>query len=55
MVLKKKNKEIPWFEIAQFRDFITHSYFEVSLNRIWNTAKERLPIIKEGLKNVSLV
>ncbi len=27
--LKEKNKHVPWFDMAQFRDFIVHSYFEV--------------------------
>jgi len=54
-VLKEKNREVPWFEIAQFRDLIAHSYYEVSLNRIWSTINERIPVIKEKLKNISLV
>ena len=53
--LKEKNKHISWFEIAQFRDIISHSYFELSLNRVWNVVKKRLPEIKEGMKKISLV
>ena len=53
--LKEKNKQIPWFEIAQFRDFITHSYFNIGFLTIWKTIKEKLPKIKESLKNIYLV
>ena len=53
--LKEKNKDFPWTEISQFRDFIIHSYYEVSLNRVWKTIKERLPEIKQELNSISLV
>jgi len=53
--LKEKNKHVPWFDIAQFRDFITHSYYELSINRVWNVFKDEIPKIKEALKNISLV
>src|SRR3989344_3554768 len=42
--LKEKNKEIPWFEFAQFRDLVTHMYFEASLSKIWKTVKDRIPV-----------
>lgn len=53
--LKEKNKDIPWFKMSQFRDFIIHTYFEISLDRIWKTVKTDLPKIKESMKNISLV
>ena len=53
--LKEKNKEIPWFEMSQFRDLISHSYFELSLNRVWRTVKERVQFIKEKINNIELV
>ena len=53
--LKEKNKHVPWFEMAQFRDFIIHSYFEASIKRIWNTCTKDLKNIKESMKNISLV
>jgi uncharacterized protein with HEPN domain len=53
--LKEKNKQVDWQKISNFRDFITHSYYEVSLNRIWKTCTEDIPKIKESLKNIQLV
>ena len=52
---KEKNKHINWFELSQFRDLVAHSYYELSLNRVWKTTIERIPQIKEGIKNVTLV
>ena len=53
--LKEKNKHINWFNLSQFRDFIAHSYYELSLNRLWDTIKKEIPFVKEGLKKISLV
>ena len=53
--LKEKNKNIPWFEMSQFRDFIVHSYFEASLRRIWIASTTELNEIKEAIKNITLV
>jgi len=53
--LKEKNKHIPWFDMAQFRDFITHSYFNLSLITLWKTIKEKLPIIKKEMQHIKLV
>lgn len=53
--LKEKNKQVAWFDISQFRDFITHSYFNISPLTIWKTVKEKLPQIKESLQKITLV
>ena len=53
--LKEKNKHVNWFNLSQFRDLIAHSYYEISLNRIWDTLKKEIPLIKEGMKKISLV
>ncbi|MDP1695718.1 MAG: DUF86 domain-containing protein [archaeon] len=53
--LKEKNKQVPWFEFAQFRDLVSHMYFEASLGKIWKTVKNRIPILKESLQKVKLV
>lgn len=54
-VLKERNKHIPWFKLSNFRDFIAHSYFDASLKRIWEIVKTDIPIIKEDIKNITLV
>jgi len=53
--LKEKNKHVPWFDMSEFRNLMTHSYFEISLNKIWLAFKERLPKIKEAVMHISLV
>ena len=53
--LKEKNKQVPWFKMVQYRDFIVHSYFEASLRRIWVTSTTVLNEIKEAMKKIALV
>ncbi len=53
--LKEKNRHVPWFEMALFRDFITHSYFDMSLLTIWKTIKVKIPQIKIAMDKIALV
>lgn len=53
--LKEKNKQVPWLIMEQFRDLMTHSYFEISLNKIWLATLNELPRIKEAVKKIRLV
>src|SRR4030042_1518738 len=48
--LKEKNKQVPWAELSNFRNLMAHSYYEVSLSKIWDTLNNRMPIIKESIK-----
>lgn len=34
--------EIPWKEVARFRDLIAHYYFGVKLTVVWNIVENRL-------------
>lgn len=53
--LKEKNKHVSWFDMSQFRDFLSHSYFNLGQATLWKTVKEKLPQIKESLKKITLV
>jgi uncharacterized protein with HEPN domain len=50
--LKVKHKEIQWKEIAGMRDKVIHFYFGVNLDIVWETAKNKLPELKEKIKNI---
>jgi len=43
--LKKRYKNVPWKDIAGMRDKIIHFYFGVNLDIVWDTIKEKLPIL----------
>lgn len=50
--LKKKHPEIEWKKIAGLRDILTHAYFGIDLNIIWDLVKNKLPILKESIKEI---
>lgn len=43
--LRNKYPEIPWKGLAGMRDKLTHHYFGVNLDIVWNVVKEELPEI----------
>ena len=49
------NKNFPWEEFSNFRNFITHSYFEASLQRIWRICENRIPVILNEIKKIKLL
>ena len=49
------NESIPWTELSNFKNLLIHSYFEISLNRIWRIVVKRVPYLKEELKKIKLL
>src|SRR4030042_1259095 len=49
---KKKYKEIEWKKIAGLRDKIIHYYFGVNWDILWDVIKNRLPELKEQVRNI---
>jgi len=41
--------DVPWSIAARTRDRLTHHYFEVDLDRLWDTVTESLPALREEL------
>jgi uncharacterized protein with HEPN domain len=50
--LRKEYPAVPWRKMAGIRDVVTHAYFGVDLNVVWNTAKKRLPELKPEIEKV---
>lgn len=40
---KETEPEIPWRQIAGFRDVLAHAYFAIDANVVWTAATERAP------------
>ena len=49
---RKKYPKIPWKDIAGFRDILSHAYFGVNMNRVWNIVEKDLPILREEIKRI---
>lgn len=47
--LRNKEKDIPWRDMAAFRDVLIHKYFGLDSDIIWNVVERDLPKIKPRL------
>lgn len=45
---------IPWKEIAEMRDVITHDYDEVDLDEVWTVINENLPQLLAYIEPLTL-
>lgn len=50
--IKEKYSEVPWNEIRGMRNRITHEYFEVDEDLLWETCKNDFPELKQVLEKV---
>ena len=46
---KKENAEIPWREIADFRNVLAHEYWDVDLAIVWEAVHEDVAVLKKAL------
>jgi len=44
--IRKTYPEIPWQDVAGMRDKLIHGYFGVDIEKVWDTAREDLPILR---------
>ena len=50
--LKQKYPDISWKEIKGMRNIVTHQYFGVELNEIWNTVINDIPLLKKQIQQI---
>jgi uncharacterized protein with HEPN domain len=48
-VFREKYHHVPWSDIAGMRDKLSHHYFGVDLQAIWNTVKVDIPKLKDDI------
>lgn len=50
--IRKLKPEIPWKEMAGFRDKLIHFYFGIKYELVWSTIKNRIPMIKSLIQEI---
>jgi uncharacterized protein with HEPN domain len=49
---RQQYPQVPWKDIAKMRDKVTHQYFAIKLDVIWDTIKQDLPLLKRLISEV---
>ena len=50
--LQKRYPNIPWQGIAGLRNRVTHVYFDVDINIIWDVVHSELPVLKTQIQEI---
>jgi uncharacterized protein with HEPN domain len=54
--IRSETKEIytniPWPEIVGMRNRVIHAYFDIDLDRVWDTIKDDIPPLVENPKSI---
>lgn len=49
---KKENSNIPWQKIKGFRNIVTHNYFGIDADEIWDIIKNRIKPLKSEIEDL---
>jgi uncharacterized protein with HEPN domain len=44
--------DVPWQQVAGFRDVLIHDYLKVNLNRVWGVIEQNLPELKATVEAI---
>ena len=50
---RKEHPNIPWKDIAGFRDILSHVYFGVNIDRVWNIIEVDLSSFKREIEKIN--
>ncbi len=50
--IKNEYNEIQWRDIVDFRNLLTHQYFGIDFEIVWNTIKNDLPLLNKTVKTI---
>ncbi len=50
--LKRRYPHIEWKKIAGLRDVLSHEYFGINYNILWDIVKNKIPELKEQIKKI---
>lgn len=50
--LKEKYSDVPWRSASRMRDQVTHRYFDVNYQIVWETVEHSLPPFRERVEDI---
>ena len=51
--IKEEYSDIPWRQMAGMRDKLTHKYYGIDLQILWDTAVNKIPLIKIPIQKMA--
>ena len=49
---KSQHSEIPWQDMADFRNILVHEYFRIDVDIVWSIVQQELPNLKENVNRI---
>lgn len=49
---KSEHPEIPWQDMADFRNILVHEYFRIDVDIVWSIVQQELPNLKENVNRI---
>ena len=46
---RQGHPQVPWREISDMRNRVTHGYFDIDLDVVWNTIMNDLPMLEDAV------
>ena len=50
--MRERESEVPWQNIAGFRDVLSHAYHAVDLLTVWDAATSKLPAVRAAVERL---
>jgi uncharacterized protein with HEPN domain len=50
--LRNRYPDIPWRDVAGFRDVLIHEYFGIDAGRVWGVIEDYLPKLKSQINEI---
>lgn len=53
--LKQKHPEVPWRDIAGFRNVLVHDYLGIKPQRVWEIIERDLPVLRKAIEEMKII
>ena len=50
--IKNTHTNIPWREIKDFRNLVSHNYFGIDADELWDIILHHLPVLKSDIQKI---